>query len=221
MNATLSFDVTGLTLQNISRTRDAESRSAILVDLLRISIKTAYYFSPTLSVKAISKGLSFFVDRQAEKLAQRVVWFEGATVHLEREIAATAVLPTKEFVQKINAFAALTAMHKKKTAEVVGQIYFAKQISGVGESMTRILKRLDELLAVIDAMRFVATGQALEVAQQREVFLQIREKIQGQDDSDIDPELLDLASRADVAASLRNLADDPNWARRMTEGSSH
>ena len=167
------------------------------------------------------KGLSFFVDRQAERLAQRVVWYEGAAVHLEREIAATAVLPSKEFVQKIDDFAALTVKHRQKTVEVLEQIYSVKQISGVGESMTRVLKSLDELSAVISAMRFVATGQALEVAQQREVFLQIREKIQAQDDSDIDPELLELASRADIAARSRNLADDPDWARRMTQGPSH
>ncbi len=221
MTATLSFDVTGLTLQNINRTRRTELPSAFLFYLLGKVIGIAYAINPTLSSKAISKGLSFLVGRQAEKLAQRVVWYEGAAAHLEREIAATGVLPPHDFIRKIDDYAAQIAIHRGKTTELLDQIYSVKQISGVGDSLTLVLKRIDQLAVAINSMRFVATGQALEVAQQREIFLQLREKIQGHDDSDIDPELLELAARADSAAASRNLAADPDWARRMTQGPSH
>lgn len=217
MDGTLSFDVTGLTISNIRQTRRTEEWSSLLVSMM----KHAIGYVPRASVGFISNAACRYVDRQATKVANQVLFFEGASFHLEKQIAATAVLPEEILSIKLKAYAVALRAHRQEGTDLVKKIYGLRPNSAMGGAMVRMLKNLDQLAAAVDGMAFVATGQALEVAQQREAFMQLREKIRLADDSDIDADLLELAERASAAAEARDISADPDWARRMTQGPSH
>ncbi|MCZ8227521.1 MAG: hypothetical protein O9249_00135 [Burkholderiaceae bacterium] len=220
-NATLSFDYTGLALRNIRKTQHSEELAPLQVRATVAAIKFFRWLAPSLSAKLFAGIACFLIDRQTAQVARHVVFFEGVATRMERDIADTAVLPPAELVTNLEEFQASHLAHNKRRQELIDLLRSNNPHSRVALSFERLFKSLDDLCESAEALRYVASGEALEILNQRQSFLELRSQIQSGSLTECDDEMLALADDAIAASESRQLHLDAGWLDRMTRGPVH
>lgn len=228
--SSLILDPTHLALREIHRTERSERFASAAVSVLKAVAALVPVFARTW----LGRKLASRIDREVERHAGAALFYKGAAVDLQLEIASTNAHPDAELVGAIDEFlpTIADALNQCRSADqLFRRVWDDPQVAS---AFGRLSSTFENLKASLIVLRVVATGGSLPgllfayegattweaaVAQQRETFNRVRADIRSNDTSDIDPELMHLAERAIAAAKDRSVADDPDWARRLADRS--
>jgi hypothetical protein len=217
----MSHDVNGITLARVGKTSRVEQRSLKRANALQSTIVGIKNFLPAFTRKLISAFIVAAVERKSTRIAENVMFFEGATDQIRRRIEATAVFPQADFVSKVTALRKLLNADAERRREISATLRESNNLSKVASCFLKLAGNLDALASALHSLEFVASGREHEAAQQRVAFQNLRTLIKSGDHSDIDPELFDLAQQAISASDSRDLSLDSMWSARMTQGPLH
>lgn len=221
-NVTLSFDYAGLALKNVRKTQHSEEFAPFRVRVVIGAIKLASWIAPSLSAKLFSGIACVLINLKTTQIARHVAFFDGVAVRMERDIADTAALPdTAELVSKLEEFQVAHLANQKKRQSLVNLLKSRNAQSRVALALERLFRNLDDLCVSAGTLRYVASGESMDVLRQRQLFLNLRSEIRSGTSANFDEEMLALADDAIAASNGRQLSSDAGWPDRMTSGPVH
>lgn len=226
--SSLTFDPTHLAMREIQSTERKDRFASLAVSMVKAFASVV----PPFARGWLGQRLIDRLDKAAQTHAKEALFFKGAAVDLQMDLARGETAHGDELIRAIDSFTPLIveAMNQCRSAEQVFRNMNGE--SRVAAAFVRLARTLDSVRESVVLLRVVATGGSLPgvlfayegaatwetaVAHQHEEFNRVRESIRNGDTSDIEPELLHLAEQAIATAKERSITDDPDWARRLTD----
>jgi hypothetical protein len=223
--SSLSLDASHLAIRQLHRTEDRFASAKV-----SIASKFTYILRGW-----VGKRFAYFIEHKAEELAEKALFFKGASVDLQSELAQEQADPG-ELITAIDGFLPMVVDGMQRCKEFGPLLRKRNPQSRAAGALDKLVQALEALHESVSLLRVVATGGSLPgflfayqgvetweaaINHQREQFSKVRASIRGGDTSDIDAELLHLAEQAMRASEERDLTQDPDWARRLSDRTFH
>ena len=204
---------------------------------VKVSLLKAFSPSvPTFGGQWLGGKCAESVLLKSESYAKSALFFRGVAFDLLMEQQHGETTEHAELVRVIDTFVETLSGAESTCKQVISKFRTRNPSSQVALAFEEMTQALENLRSSVVSLRTVATGGSIPglvfpvgnsdswetaVQHQREAFASITARVHARDTSDIDSDLLALAGEAIAASDVRNLADDADWARRLSQSPLH
>lgn len=221
---TATFDLPQMTIRQIHAAEREERFSTWTVATIRKWVPKLP--ARQMLVHWVAGIIAAKFDEHAALLAEKAVWFEGATARVKAEIIATGELPPPTLPAQLDEFLAKVRPGLAEARELLRAIQKRNPNSRYAPSIGRAVRAMESLETALVLLREVALGRFAknwedDVAMQAQSFREMVDRFSSGDVGSLDADLLQEAEDALAASAARDLSADKEWATRLSSSQLH